>query len=138
MLSQQLGKRFVNKLHPVVSAEGYRLFVLLPQRLDGRQKDAEGVGDGVGRFVLQEYRPPQVGVAVHDEEAVNRPSVDTGIAPERSPYRTSGGLVARRAVDRETLRRILFAAAHSEQGTSVPVSRIPIYFAVSRKLPSCA
>ena len=38
------------------------------------KKDAEGVGDGVGGFVLKEYRPPQVGVAIHDEEAVNRPS----------------------------------------------------------------
>ena len=38
------------------------------------RKTAEGVGDGVGGFVLQEYRPPQVGVAAHDEEAMNRPS----------------------------------------------------------------
>ena len=65
---------FVNKFRPVVGAEGSRLPVLLPQWLDCRQKGAEGVGDGVGGFVLQEYRPPQVGVAIHDEEALNRPS----------------------------------------------------------------
>ena len=71
VLNQKVGKRFVNKLRPVVGAEGSRLPVLLPQWLDGRLKGAEGVGDGVGGFVSQEYRPPQVGVAIHDEEAVN-------------------------------------------------------------------
>ena len=111
--------------------------MLLPEWVDGGQKGAEGVGDGVGGFVLQEYRPPHVGVAIHDEEVVTPPAVEAGIAPERSPYKSSSGLVARRAVDRETLRRIPFAAAHSEQGTSVPVTRISICFAVSRKLPSC-
>ena len=85
MLSQQVSKRFVDEFRPVVCAEGSRLPVLLPQRLDGHQKDAEGVGDGVGGFVLQEGRPPQVGVAVHDEKAVNRPSGEAGIAPERLP-----------------------------------------------------
>ena len=73
-MNQKVGKRFVNKFRPVVGAEGSRLPVLLPQWLDGRQKGAEGSGDGVGGFVLQEYRPPQVGVTIHDEEAVNRPS----------------------------------------------------------------
>ena len=58
MLSQQVGKRFVSEFRPVVGAEGSRLPLLLPQRLDGRKKDAQGVGDGVGGFVLQEYRPP--------------------------------------------------------------------------------
>ena len=137
VLNQKVGKRFVNKVRPVVGVEGSRLPVLFPQWLDGRQEGAEGVGDGVGGFVLQEYRPPQVGVAIHDEEAVSDPPVEAGIAPERSPYKSSSGLVARRAVDRETLRRIPFATAHWEQGTSVPVTRIPICFAVSRKFSSC-
>ena len=74
VLKQKVGKRFANKFRPVVGAEGSRLPVLLPQWLDGRQKGAEGVCDGGGRFVLQEYRPPKVGLAIHDEEAVNRPS----------------------------------------------------------------
>ena len=73
-LASRLAKGFVNKSRPVVGAEGSRLPVLLPQWLDGRQKGAEGVGDGVGGFALQEYRPSRVGVAVHDEKAVNRPS----------------------------------------------------------------
>ena len=73
VLNQKIGKRFVNKLRPVVGAEGSRLPVLLPQWLDGRQKGAEGVDDGVGGFVLQEYRPPQVGLATRDEGAINRP-----------------------------------------------------------------
>ena len=38
VLSQQVGKRFVNKFRPVVGAEGSRLPVFLPQRLDGCQK----------------------------------------------------------------------------------------------------
>ena len=74
VLSQQVSKRVVDEFRPVVCAEGSRLPVLLPQRLDDRQEDAEGVGDGVGGFVLQEDRPPQVGVAVYDEEAINQPS----------------------------------------------------------------
>ena len=72
VLNQKVGKRFVDKFRPVIGAEGSRLPVLLPQWLGGRRKGAEGVGDGVGGFVPQEYRPPQVGVATHDEEAVNR------------------------------------------------------------------
>ena len=59
VLSQEVSKRV-----------GSRLPVLLPQRLDGRQEDAKDVGHGVGGFVPQEDRPPQVGVAVHDEEAI--------------------------------------------------------------------
>ena len=70
MLSQQVGERFVNKFRPVVGAEGSRFPVLLLRRLDDRKKDAEGVGDGGGEFVLQEDRPPQVGVAVHDKRSI--------------------------------------------------------------------
>ena len=58
LLSQKVGKRFVNKFRPVVGEEGSRFPVLLPQWLDDHQKGAEGVGDSVGGFVLQEYRPP--------------------------------------------------------------------------------
>ena len=112
VLNQKAGKRFVDKFRPVVGAEGSRLPVLLPQWLDGRQKGAEGVGNGVGGFVFQEYRPPQVGVAIHDEEAVNRPSgrgrhstgeiavqklERLGRPPRRGPGDTSTNSLRRRA-----------------------------------------
>ena len=74
VLNQQVSERFVDEFRPVVCAEGSQLPVLLLHRLDGRQKDAEGVGDGVGGFVLQEDRPLRVGVEVEDEEAINQPS----------------------------------------------------------------
>ena len=72
VLSQKVNKRVVDEFRPVACAEGSRLSVLLPQRLDDRQEDAECVGDGVGGFVLQKDQPLQVEVAVHDEEAINQ------------------------------------------------------------------
>ena len=60
VLNQKVGKRFVNKLRTVVGAEGSRLPELLRQWLDGRQKGAEGVGDGVGRFILRNIGHPKL------------------------------------------------------------------------------
>ena len=96
VLSQQVGKRFVNTFRPVVGAEGSRLPALLPQRLYGRQNDAKGVTDGVGGFVLREDRPPQVGVAIHDKEEVQKLE-RPGRPPRRGPRDTPTNSLRRRA-----------------------------------------